>query len=102
MGLKVDPAVLAKEAENFGRIAGELKTVMSHVEMIGNQLKANLDSPAAGVAAQAALGRFHEAASKVNQELDEISMNLHTSVGQYGTSDDDHGSNLSATMNINH
>ncbi|OLP01209.1 WXG100 family type VII secretion target [Mycolicibacterium porcinum] len=102
MGLKVDPAVLAQEADNFGRIAGELKTVMSHVEMIGNTLKGNLNSPAAGAAAQSALNRFHEAASKVNQELDEISTNLHLGNKNYGSADEDHGSNLASTMNINH
>ncbi|WKG03635.1 WXG100 family type VII secretion target [Mycolicibacterium sp. HK-90] len=98
-GLNADPATLAKEADNFQRIAQELNTVMHHVEQIGHQLKANLKG-SAGTAAQSALIRFHEASTKVNTELDEISANIGATGTDYVGTDDDQASALGSTVQM--
>ncbi|WP_234706240.1 WXG100 family type VII secretion target [Mycolicibacterium setense] len=98
-GLTADPAVLAKEASNFERIAGELNTVMHRVDQIGGQLSANLKG-AAGTAAHSAVIRFQEAATKVNTELDEISSNIGVTGTDYVGTDDDQATALGSTVNM--
>lgn len=71
---------------------------MSHVETIAGGLKVNLNSEAAGAAAQAALVRFNEASTKLNLQLDEISTNIHVGGGQYTSTDADQASNLASQM----
>ncbi|KUH85688.1 type VII secretion protein EsxB [Mycobacterium sp. GA-1999] len=103
--METDAAVLAQEAGNFERIAAELKTVMGQVEATAGALKANLDSPEAGVAAQAALTRYHEAQNQQTTLLDEISINIHQSGVEYTSTDSDQAANLQSTManmDINH
>jgi len=97
--MNTDAAVLAKEAANFERISGELKGVIGQVESTGSALAAQMVGQA-GTAAQAALARFHEAAAKQVQELNEISANIHTSGIQYTSTDDDQAATLSSAMNI--
>ncbi|ABK75930.1 MULTISPECIES: WXG100 family type VII secretion target [Mycolicibacterium] len=97
--MNTDAAVLAKEAANFERISGELKGVIAQVESTGSALAAQMVGQA-GTAAQAALARFHEAAAKQVQELNEISANIHTSGTQYTSTDEDQAGTLASSMNI--
>jgi WXG100 family type VII secretion target len=99
MAMNTDVAVLAKEAGNFERISGELQSVIAQVESTGSTLAAQMVGQA-GTAAQAALARFHEAAAKQVQELNDISQNIHQSGTQYTSTDDDQASSLSSAMNI--
>ena len=86
--MNTDAAVLAKEAANFERISGELKGVIAHVESTAGALAGQWHGQA-GTAAQAALMRFHEAAARQVQELNDISANIHTSGVQYTSTDED-------------
>ena len=95
--MNTDAAVLAKEAANFDRISGELKGVMAHVESTAGSLQVQWRGQA-GMAAQAALVRFQEAAQKQVQELNDISNNIHTAGVQYTSTDDDQSSNLASSM----
>jgi WXG100 family type VII secretion target len=97
--MNTDAAVLAKEAANFERISGELKGVISQVESTAGSLAAQMVGQA-GTAAQAALMRFHEAAARQVQELNDISANIHTSGTQYTTTDDDQAGAFAQTMGI--
>ncbi|CRZ17174.1 WXG100 family type VII secretion target [Mycolicibacterium neworleansense] len=97
--MNTDAAVLAKEAANFERISGELKSVIAQVESTGGSLAMQMQGQA-GTAAQQALIRFQEAADKQIQELNEISTNIHTSGTQYTSTDDDQAGNLASSMNI--
>ena len=97
--MNTDAAVLAKEAANFESISGELKCVIAHVEATGGALAAQMVGQA-GTAAQAALLRFHEAAARQVQELNDISQNIQTSGMQYTSADDDQAANLSSAMNL--
>ncbi|MCT7661234.1 WXG100 family type VII secretion target [Mycobacterium deserti] len=97
--MNTDAAVLAKEAANFERISGELKGVISHVESTAGALSAQMVGQA-GTAAQAALMRFHEAAARQVQELNDISANIHTSGMQYTTTDEDQAGSFASAMNI--
>ena len=71
--MNTDAAVLAKEAANFERISGELKGVIAQVESTAAAALAARWQGQAGTAAQAALVRFHEAAARQMQELNDIS-----------------------------
>lgn len=97
--MNTDAAVLAKEAANFERISGELQAVIGQVESTAGTLAAQMVGQA-GTAAQAALMRFHEAAARQIQELNDISANIHTSGTQYTATDEDQASTLSSAMNI--
>lgn len=99
MAMNTDAAVLAKEAANFDRISGELKGVIAQVESTGGALAAQMQGQA-GTAAQAALMRFHEAAQRQVQELNDISQNIHISGTQYTTTDDDQAASLTSAMNL--
>jgi WXG100 family type VII secretion target len=97
--LNTDTAILAKEAMNFERISAELKGVISQVEGTAGALASQWQGQA-GVAAQTALARFHEAADLQIQELNEISGNIHTSGVTYVTADDHHTGALQHAMGI--
>lgn len=97
--MNTDAAVLAKEAANFDRISGELKSVIANVESTAGSLQAQWVGQA-GHAAQAAFIRFTEAAQKQVQELNDISNNIHTSGVQYTSTDDDQSATLSSAMNL--
>jgi WXG100 family type VII secretion target len=97
--LNTDAAVLAKEAANFERISGELKGVIAHVESVAGALASQMVGQA-GTAAQAALQRYHEAAARQIQELNDISANIHTSGVQYTATDEDQASVVASAMNI--
>jgi WXG100 family type VII secretion target len=97
--MNTDAAVLAKEAANFERISGELKGVIGQVESTAGALAAQMVGQA-GNAAQAALMRFHEAAARQVQELNDISANIHTSGTQYTATDEDQASTFAGTMGI--
>jgi WXG100 family type VII secretion target len=97
--MNTDAAVLAKEAANFERISGELQAVIGQVESTAGALAAQMVGQA-GTAAQAALMRFHEAATRQIQELNDISANIHTSGTQYTATDEDQASTLAGSMNI--
>jgi len=93
MALQTDTGVLAKEAANFERIAGELKNAIARVE----QTAADLDSHWQGAAAKAAQGaiiRFQQAAAAQVQQLNEISTNVQTASALYGTTDDERAGSL--------
>jgi WXG100 family type VII secretion target len=97
--MNTDAAVLAKEAANFDRISGELKGIIAHVESTAGSLQVQWRGQA-GMAAQAAVIRFQEAAQKQVQELNDISNNIHTSGTQYTSTDDDQSATLATTMGI--
>ncbi|MGV0791358.1 WXG100 family type VII secretion target [Mycolicibacterium sp. XJ1819] len=97
--MNTDAAVLAKEAANFERISGELKGVISHVEGTAGTLAGQMVGQA-GTAAQAALARFHEAAARQIQELNDISANIHTSGVQYTATDEDQAGIVASAMGI--
>ena len=97
--MNTDAAVLAKEAANFERISGELKGVIALVESTAGALAGQWQGQA-GVAAQAALVRFQEAAAKQVQELNDISGNIHTSGLQYTATDEDQSATLASAMNL--
>ncbi|KRD07738.1 type VII secretion protein EsxB [Mycobacterium sp. Root265] len=97
--MNTDAAVLAKEAANFESISGELKGVIANVESTGGALAAQMVGQA-GTAAQAALLRFHEAAARQVQELNDITQNIQTSGTQYTSADDDNAATLSSAMNL--
>jgi WXG100 family type VII secretion target len=97
--MNTDAAVLAKEAANFERISGELQAVIGQVESTAGTLAAQMVGQA-GTAAQAALMRFHEAAARQVQELNDISANIHTSGTQYTATDEDQASTFAGTMGI--
>ncbi len=87
------------EAGNFDRIAGELTTVMNQVGMTASGLAASMQG-AAGMAAQAALTRFEEAARQQTQLLTEISQNVQQGGVQYDTADFDASEALANQMNM--
>ncbi|MGV0714557.1 WXG100 family type VII secretion target [Mycolicibacterium sp. XJ662] len=97
MAMNTDVAVLAKEAANFERIGGELQAVIGHVESTAGALAPSMVGEA-GSAAQAALMRFHEAAVRQVNTLNDISANIHTAGTQYAATDDDQAGTLSAAM----
>jgi WXG100 family type VII secretion target len=97
MAMNTDVAVLAKEAANFERISGELQAVIGQVESTGGALAAQMVG-AAGTAAQNALIRFHEAAARQTQELNDISGNIQMGGVQYTATDDDQAGALTTTM----
>ena len=97
--MNTDAAVLAKEAANFESISGELKGVIANVESTGGALAAQMVGQD-GTAAQAALLRFHEAAARQVQELNDITQNIQTSGTQYTSADDDNAATLSSAMNL--
>jgi ESAT-6 family protein len=99
MAMNTDVAVLAKEAANFGRISGELTVVIAQVEATAGALASQMVGQA-GTAAQAALLRFHEAAARQVQELNDITRNIQTSGTQYTSADDDNAATLSSAMNL--
>jgi len=99
MALQTDTGVLAKEAANFERIAGELKNAIARVE----QTAADLDSHWQGAAAKAAQGaiiRFQQAAAAQVQQLNEISTNVQTASALYGTTDNERAGSLAAAMSL--
>ncbi len=97
--MNTDGAVLAKEASNFERISGELRGVIAHVESTAAALQSQWQGQA-GSAAQAAVIRFHEAAARQVQELNDISVNIHTSGMRYSATDEDQSAALSSAMNL--
>lgn len=99
MALKTDVAVLVKEAGNFERISGELQAVIRYVESTGEGLRPNFHG-VAGTAAQTALLRFQEAATRQINELNEISANIQTAGVQYGSTDEDQAGNITGAMGI--
>lgn len=86
--MRTDAETLRKEAENFNNIAAELKNQIAHVEATAGALARHWTGQA-GRAAQSALLRFQEAATKQIHELDEISRNIHAASGQYTTADEE-------------
>lgn len=99
MAMNTDVAVLAKEAANFERIGGELRAVIGQVESTAGALQPNFVGEA-GTAAQQALIRFHEAAMRQINELNDISANIHTAGAQYGSTDEDQAGNIVGAMGI--
>src|SRR3954470_1919268 len=97
--MNTDTAVLASEAANFDRIAGELNSVIAQVQGTAGALQGQWHGQA-GVAAQSALDRFNVAASRQQQQLTEISSNIHSSGVQYSTADEDQSSALHTAMQL--
>jgi WXG100 family type VII secretion target len=95
--MNTDTAVLAKEAANFDRIAAELNGVIQKVQGTAGSLQGAWQGQA-GAAAQEALVRFNEAAAVQQQQLTEISNNIHTSGTQYTATDEDQTSALANTL----
>jgi WXG100 family type VII secretion target len=98
--MQTDAAVLAKEASNFERIAGELRGHQAHVDSTAGALQGQWHGQA-GQAAQAALQRFDQAITQQLQELNDISSNIHTAGVHYTSTDEDQTATLAASMNIN-
>jgi hypothetical protein len=99
MALEADVAALSAGAATFDRISGDLTQVRAHVEQVAASAKANMDSPQAGVALQAALTRYQEAADQQTRLLSDISHNIQQSGVQYDTTDMDNSSSLTQAMN---
>jgi WXG100 family type VII secretion target len=97
--LTTDPAALAKEAANFERIAGELKTIIAQVEQAASNLEGQWQGKAAK-AAQGALAWFHEAAGAQVRELNDISTNLYAAGVHYANTDGDQSNSLAAAMGM--
>ncbi|OBI46395.1 type VII secretion protein EsxB [Mycobacterium kyorinense] len=97
--MEADPAVLATEASNFERIAGEIKGVMARVEGTAQELMPQLQG-SAGNAAQAALARYNEAALAQVKELDDVTENLQQSNIHYTSTDEDQAAGVAAAMNF--
>jgi WXG100 family type VII secretion target len=97
--LQTDSAVLAKEAANFERIAGELKDIIARVERTANELDSHWQG-AAAKAAQGAIDRFHQAASAQVQQLNEISTNIQTAGSQYAGVDNERAGALASAMSM--
>jgi WXG100 family type VII secretion target len=97
--LRTETAAMQTEAGNFDRVAGELTTVMNQVGMTAAGLASTMQG-AAGMAAQAALTRFEEAARQQTQLLTEISQNVQQGGVQYDTADFDASEALANQMNI--
>ncbi|QUR66519.1 WXG100 family type VII secretion target [Mycobacterium spongiae] len=97
--MKTDAATLAREAQSFDRIAGELKASIGRVESTASDLQPAWHGQA-GLAAQAALQRFHEAANKQILELNQISTNISSAGMNYSRADDDQSSSLASQMNF--
>jgi WXG100 family type VII secretion target len=97
--MKTDAATLAKEAQNFDKISADLKSEMAQVESTAGELASHWQGQAS-VAAQSALQRFHEAATKQTQELEEISTNISHAGIQYSKADDEQSQALSSQMNF--
>lgn len=95
--MEADLSVIAGESGNFQRIADQLRSVMAHVEQVAGGLQPQWKGSSA-LAAQAALLRFHEAATAQNRELDDISENLGIGGTQYGSTDEDQASALASRM----
>ena len=96
--LKAEVASLTTEANTFDSIAGSLTTVRGHVETIAAAAQVNLSSPAAGVALQQALTKYHEASDQQIRLLHDISENIQGSGMQYDSTDTDNSSNLTQAM----
>jgi len=97
--LTTDTAILAKEAGNFERIASELRGVIAHVESIAGALQGGWHGQT-GVSAQAALARFHEAATAQQQQLDDISSNLHSAGAHYTSTDQEQAGSLGSAPGL--
>ena len=97
--MNTDAAVLAKEAGNFERISGELKTVISQVDATAGALAGSWHGQS-GQAAQLALTRFQEAAARQVQELNDISMNIQQAGVHYTSTDDDGHAALASAMSF--
>ncbi|WP_069601515.1 WXG100 family type VII secretion target [Mycobacterium kyorinense] len=98
MVLTTDVAVLAKEAANFERIAGELKNVIAQVERTAADLMGNHWKGFASDAAQQAITRFQQAAEAQVRELNDISTNVHAAGAQYSATDDERAGAVAAAM----
>jgi len=98
MALSADVPQLIAEAANFDRISGELQAVLGQVESTASSLQVALRSEGAGDAAQAALLRFHEAATQQIKLLFDISENIHTGGSTYMNTDDQNASDLATQM----
>ncbi|MGV9797661.1 WXG100 family type VII secretion target [Mycobacterium sp. NPDC003449] len=102
--METDAAVLAKEASNFDRIAGELDGVMKHVDSVAGGLVSTWQGESGGAVQQAFL-RYQEAAAKQRQELSDISTNIHGSGTQYTATDSDQASavhQVASSLGLNH
>lgn len=95
--LTTDAAALAKEASAFDKIAGDLKGVIGQVESTGGDLASHWHGQAS-MAAQSALQRFHEAATRQIQELTEISQNISSAGIEYTRQEEEQTSALEAGM----
>jgi WXG100 family type VII secretion target len=97
--MRTDAATLSAEASNFDRISSELQSVIKTVESTGGELAGHWRGQA-GVAAQQALLRFHEAGSAQISALNEISTNISTAGIQYDAADDEQSSSIASQMNL--
>jgi uncharacterized protein YukE len=95
--LKVDPAVLAREAANLERIGGELRAVAAHVEAIATELMPQPRGQS-GYSAQAALARFQQAHAAQMQVHDEISSSVRTAGVKYASTDEELGQRVGHEM----
>jgi WXG100 family type VII secretion target len=85
--LHVDPAVLAKEAANFERIAEELKAQIVRVETTAAELFDSKWKGPAADAAKRAVNRYLDAARQLVAQLNEISISLYEAGIRYTAAD---------------
>jgi WXG100 family type VII secretion target len=99
--LNVDPAVLAKEAANFERIAEELKAQIARVETTAAELfDSKWKGPAADAAKQA-LTRYVDAARQLVAELNAISISLYEAGIRYSGTDMEESRRVAEQMHAN-
>lgn len=97
--MSTDPAVLAREAANFDRIADELKAVVTKVEAIATQFKSDCQG-FAGDAIQTAFDRYRQAAMLHVVALNDISTNIQTAGVHYTAADEEAARRLASQMGI--
>lgn len=95
--LNTDAEVLAKGADNFERIAGELKNILARVESTAAEMDSHWQGTAAQ-AAQSAIRRFHDAANAHVQQLNDISNNVHAASAKYTATDHERAGALTSAM----
>lgn len=95
--MHADASVLSREAGNFERIASELRAVIAQVESTASALAGQWRGQAAQ-SAQAALLRFHEAASAQVRQPDDISGNVYAAGLQYTSTDEEQAQSLATKM----
>jgi WXG100 family type VII secretion target len=99
MALKVTAPELKAAADDFDGIAGELKASIDKVDNANQNLKPHFAGEAANAFDSAINDRFHPAALKLKNALDDIAKSLHSGSVQYGSVTEEQASQISHAAN---